>query len=586
MSKALTEEVEDNKDGWSSWGQTLADLRTKAIELAIDGMKRLGSTLVDVGKQALDNYATFEQLEGGVKKMFGDDVAETVKQNANNAFSTAGMSANEYMETVTSFSASLISSLEGNTSEAAKISDMAIKDMSDNANTFGTNMQSIQNAYQGFSKQNYTMLDNLKLGYGGTKKEMERLLADAQKISGVKYNISSLSDVYNAIHVIQEEMKITGTTFNEASGTIEGSVNSMKAAWQNLLTGVADENSNFEELVSQFVDSVTSVASNILPRIKTIVEGLLKLIVDLIPKLLPQIIQLINEMLPQIINTVIALLPQIISLGGELLTGLIQGIAEALPDLIAMLPKIISEMVTTLVKLIPEIIKSGIMLLKGLIEGIIKAIPELKNLMPEVIKNMLDKITETLPKIVSKGMELLKNLTSGIINAIPDLVAKVPQIVKSFINGFGNFLKSDLPELGKNIIKGILQGLTNCGQFITNAVKEVGSKIKNGIKSFFGIKSPSTVMRDEVGTFLAEGIGVGFTKEMENVTKEMQEAIPTSFDTTIDAGVNDVNGFNYSNSYESMVFAFKEALSEMKIELNDEVAGKFVEKTVARAIYS
>ena len=258
----------------------LADLGASAIKAAVSGLKQVGGALVNLGKQAISNYADYEQLVGGVETLFGTggksledyaksigksvdeakgeysklkDAQDIVLRGAANAYQTAGMSANDYIKNVTSFSASLISSLGGDTQKAAMAANSALIDMSDNANKMGTDMQSIANAYQGFAKQNYTMLDNLKLGYGGTKEEMQRLLKDAEKFSGVKYDIKNLNDVYSAIHVIQTELGITGTTAKEAASTISGSTNMMKSAWTNLVTGIADDNANFEELIDNFI---------------------------------------------------------------------------------------------------------------------------------------------------------------------------------------------------------------------------------------------------------------------------------------------------------------------------------------------
>ena len=344
-------------------------------------MKTVGSALLDIGKSAIDSYANYEQLIGGVETLFKDS-AGIVEGYANNAYKTAGLSANDYMETVTSFSASLLQSLNNDTAKSAEVADMAITDMSDNANKMGTDMSMIQSAYQGFAKQNYTMLDNLKLGYGGTKSEMERLLKDAQKISGVKYDISNLSDVYNAIHVIQGELGITGTTAKEASTTIQGSVASMKSAWSNLLTGVADDNADWGTLVNNFVDSVVTAGDNLLPRIEIAVEGIGLLITDglalllqnvvpmgmqLIQNLitgmanqLPDIIPSINGAMGMIINGIVAMLPQILQMGIQIIVSLVQGIAQSLPTLIPQMVDAVVTMVDTLLDNIDLIIDAGI----------------------------------------------------------------------------------------------------------------------------------------------------------------------------------------------------------------------------------
>ena len=237
------------------------------------GLASVGA-ITKISKSALDAYANYEQLVGGVDKLFGKS-SSTIIKNANKAYRTAGVSANKYMEQATSFSASLISSLNGDTQKAAKITDMAIRDMSDNVNVFGSNMEDIQRAYQGFAKQNYTMLDNLKLGYGGTKTEMERLLKDAEKISGVKYDISNLSDVYEAIHVIQKEMNITGTTAKEAADTIEGSVNTMKSAWENWLTAIGSgSEKDIQKTTKALTKSISNVGKNALPVIKNVLKSM------------------------------------------------------------------------------------------------------------------------------------------------------------------------------------------------------------------------------------------------------------------------------------------------------------------------
>ena len=277
----LSGDVESKASGLKSKLTSLAGSMKKVLVAgAVAGATALSAAVVKISKDALKAHAEFEQLEGGVKKIFGEDSAKTIMENAQNAFRTAGISANQYMEQATSFSASLIQSLNGDTQKAAKTTDMAITDMADNANTFGTSIESIQNAYQGFAKQNYTMLDNLKLGYGGTKQEMERLLADAEAISGIHYDISSLDDVYNAIHVVQEEMGVAGTTAKEAMSTIEGSVNATKAAWQNFLIGLGDEDADMDKLVSNLFTSASAALKNIVPRLGQIVKSLITTLIN------------------------------------------------------------------------------------------------------------------------------------------------------------------------------------------------------------------------------------------------------------------------------------------------------------------
>lgn len=318
----VKKKADKSKGSLGKMADTASKIKSKlqpALNKIDDGLKKIGTSAINAGKKiasgigktavkafklaaagvagfgalaglSVKNYAEFEQLVGGVETLFGKHSKSVIK-NANNAYKTAGLSANAYMETVTSFSASLLQSVGGDTKIAASIADRAIIDMSDNANKMGTDMSMIQNAYQGFAKQNYTMLDNLKLGYGGTKEEMKRLLKDAEKISGQKFDLSSYADIIQAIHVVQTEMGITGTTAKEASSTIQGSISAMKSAWTNFLTGMADPNQDFDMLVGNLVDSVVTVAKNLIPRIKVIIprlgQGLLEIGKALGPYIVP-----------------------------------------------------------------------------------------------------------------------------------------------------------------------------------------------------------------------------------------------------------------------------------------------------------
>lgn len=329
--------------------------------------------LVKLGKAALDAYADFEQLEGGVQKIFGDDASKMVMENAERAYKTAGISANKYMEQVTSFSASLIQSLDGDTVAAAKVADMAIQDMSDNANTFGTDIASIQNAYQGFAKQNYTMLDNLKLGYGGTKTEMERLLADAEELTGVHYDISNLDDVYEAIHAIQVETGVAGTTAKEAEKTISGSVNMMKASWENLLIAIGSGD-GLNEAINEFLGSLATVAKNIIPRVIEIAGGIVKGIVQAIPQLMQSLADAISNFADSM-NSKSA--SNFIRAGISLIGSLIKGILQAMPQLIAAVGKLIVQMI----KSFKDVDLKGIgrAIINSLLDGLKAAWTALKN---------------------------------------------------------------------------------------------------------------------------------------------------------------------------------------------------------------
>ena len=532
---SLGKEVEDtgNKAEKSSEGFTvfkgiLANLGADAIRGALNGVRRLGSAMLDIGKQAIQSYADYEQLVGGVETLFKDS-SQKVQEYANNSYKTAGLSANEYMETVTSFSASLLQSLNGDTEKSADVANMAIIDMSDNANKMGTSMSMIQSAYQGFAKQNYIMLDNLKLGYGGTKTEMERLLADAEKISGVHYDISNLNDVYQAIHVIQGELGITGTTSEEASKTISGSLNAMKGAWSNLLTGIADENADFDSLVGNLVDSVMTFGDNILPRVKTVLEGIGKLIKELVPKLAQELPSLLQSILPSLISGVV---------------DLIKALSDALPSLIPVLMNGIVQAFTGIVDILPDILQALIQATVLIVQSLAEQLPTIIPQLIDAILEMIPMLIDNLPLFIKAGWQLIIGLAQGLLNSIPTLLSYLPKIGSSMLNYFKQ-LPSMFVEIGGNIIKGLWNGIKNVKDWLFDKIKGFKDAVLNKFKSFFGIKSPSTLFRDEVGTYLAQGIGVGFTDEMKSVAEDMVHALPTDFDVT----PNITTGFSSKKQY-------------------------------------
>lgn len=569
-------------------------------------VKELGSAFVSVGQQALNSYADYEQLIGGVETLFGDS-ARIVENYANNAYKTAGLSANDYMNTVTSFSASLLQSLNGDTAKSAEVADMAITDMADNANKMGTSMESLQLAYQGFAKQNYTMLDNLKLGYGGSKEEMERLLSDASKISGIEYDISNLNDVYQAIHLIQNELGITGTTAKEASTTIEGSMSTMKAAWQNMLTGIATGNSeNIGNLINNLVDSVINAGNNIIPRVQEIIEGIVAVlpqianrinenlpiilnagmqilqslingIVSTIPSLMPVIINIITELLSLITLN----LPSIINAGIQILLALVSGIAQALPEIIPQAINAIILIVETLLDNIDMIIDSGIELILGLADGLIVALPDLIDKIPIIIEKLINAITNNLPKLIEAGITLIIKLAEGLIKAIPQLISKIPQIIKSILDGFANYY-SQMGDIGLNLIKGLWNGINDAAKWLWEKISKFCNDLLNKIKGFFGIHSPSTLFKNEIGENLALGLGEGFSETMKDVAIDMQKAIPTEFDVSTE--FNTTNNTSKYTSNSNLIAIFKEALKEMKIELNEREIGEFVDKRMAEVI--
>lgn len=619
-----TKELKEMKNGFEDAGQgavkfgdllkanVLGDVITGGLKALGGAVVGLGKTFASLGSQAIEGFAEFEQLEGGVKKLFGDDMAEAVKKNANDSFKTAGMTANEYMETVTGFSASLINSLGGDTKKAVELSDMAIRDMSDNANTFGTDMESIQNAYQGFAKGNYTMLDNLKLGFSGSKEGMQSLLDKASEISGKKFDISNFADITEAIHIVQEEMKIAGTTSAEASKTISGSLNATKSAWSNLLTGLADDNADFSQLMGNLMESLFGeggeggLINNILPRIEIVMDSIITMIPELLQTLLPELLTIgtnllttlltgITSALPQILPTVVQALmtlvqavidnlPMILQAGITILIELVKGIATSLPTLIPTIIDALLLMVETLIDNIDLIIDAGIELIIGLADGLIEAIPILIDKIPIIIEKLINALINNYPKIIKAGGELIGKLAMGLLGALGGLLSKVPQIVTTIVTGIKNGWGA-IQNTGKDLVSGIWEGISSRVDWIKNKLTGWVGNVTSFIKNLFGIHSPSRLFKDEIGANLALGIGEGFGDTMSDVSSDMANAIPTEFDTSINANVNGSANSSVSN-YNNMLGAFKQALAEMKIELDDEVAGKFVENTVTNLVYS
>lgn len=521
-----------------------------------------GAAAVKLGKEVISAYADFEQLVGGVDTLFGD-ASQTVQNYAANAFKTAGLSANEYMETVTGFSASLIQSLGGDTAKAAEVADMAITDMADNANKMGTDLSAIQTAYQGFAKQNYTMLDNLKLGYGGTKSEMERLLADAEKISGIKYDLSSFSDLTEAIHVIQTEMGITGTTAKEATETISGSMAGMQSAIDNLMAGLGNADADIEMLIGNVVEAFGHVVDNVVPVIENIVkalppalDGILRAIGDLLPTLLSTVVDLFTqvletllsllpELIPAAVDAVLTIvgalidnLPLLIDAAVQLITALVMGLGSALPELIPAAVEAIITIVQGLLDSMDQILEAAFAIIQGLAEGLLNALPELIDALPEIIMTIIDFITDNLPLILEMGIELTVQLAFGLIKAIPQLVARLPEIVAAIVTGLGKAVGAVF-EIGKNIVTGLWEGIKSLGSWIADKVSGFFSGIVDGAKSLLGIHSPSTVFAG-IGENMGLGIGMGFTDAMRGVEKDIAGAIPTDFDLDMKTGIHKV----------------------------------------------
>lgn len=524
------QETEDGLDSVSGKASKVGDVFLKGIGTIAKWGAAAAATAATATaalvKSAVTAYADYEQLVGGVETLFKDSAGE-VQKYAANAYQTAGLSANEYMETVTGFSASLLQSLDGDTKAAAEKANVAITDMSDNANKMGTSMESIQNAYQGFAKQNYTMLDNLKLGYGGTKEEMQRLLEDAEKLSGQKFDLSSYADIVDAIHVVQTEMGITGTTAKEAATTIQGSVNMTKAAWQNLVVGIADDTQDFDVLVNNFVESVTTAGNNILPRveialkgvgtlveklapiiaktvpnivsttlpsmikagtsmIRALLDGLLKAVPELIPcfkNIVNQLISVIVTNLPMILNAAVTIagaivsglveaLPDILDAGIELIQSLAQGLTTGIPTILSTAITIVSQLASTLIQNVPQIVQTGIQLLLGLANGILQAVPQLLQELPGIITQMVENILSCIPMIIECGIELLTSLVDALPQIIQSIVAVLPQIINGIIEALLGHI-DEIIQAGIKLLVALIDALPQIIDTICKALPQI-----------------------------------------------------------------------------------------------------------------
>ena len=593
----IQKEIEPEADSaGSSFGGKMVGMIKKVIATAAIG-KALSASISE--------GAALEQSLGGIETLFKDS-ADKVKANAAKAYQTAGMSANDYMELTTSFSASLLSSLAGDTSKAADVADMAMVDMSDNANKMGTNMEDIKNAYQGFAKQNYTMLDNLKLGYGGTKSEMERLLADAQKISGVEYNIDNLSDVYSAIHVIQGQLDITGTTAKEAATTISGSFNQMKAAAKNVMGEIAlgmDVGPALNELANTII---TFAVGNLLPAVWNVISALPSAIVTFVTALGPQLFVAVSGLIPQIasgITTGIPILyqsamqlmdqfnigiqeqlPILLQKGVDFITNIVNGILQNLPQVITMAGNVITYFANTIISMLPTILSAGARLLLRLVNGIINNLPQIAQAAATAIVRFVASIGQNLPQILQSGITIIGKLAAGLIRAIPNLVGQIPAIISAIVNAFTS---QNWGSIGINIISGIASGLRSAAHMLWDAVKGVLGGFKENVLAFFGIHSPSrwgAYVGEMIDTGIANGL-IGKTTLVSNAAAELQKSVKKPIGTSMNLAIS---GKSSTESQNSTIAEKLEALLEYLKTTSRRGDGSIVinlnDREVARAL--
>lgn len=529
ISGSITKELKgESESAGKSAGSTIASTIKKVFIAAGIG-KALMSTIKEGGK--------LEQSLGGIETLFKGN-ADTVKQYAQDAYKTAGVGANQYMEIVTGFSASLLQSLGGDTAKAAEISNMAMIDMADNSNKMGTSMEDIQNAYSGFAKQNYTMLDNLKLGYGGTKTEMERLLADATKLTGVKYDINNLSDVYEAIHAVQQEIGITGTTALEAEETISGSFNAMKGAFQNTLGALA-LGENIRPALEGLAQTIsTFLFGNLFPMIGTILSTLPTALAIFIQTMVPEIIVMGGQLLtsltegvgqgfPEMLSKINELIqnmgtwiqesfPQFLQNGIDAILNLANGIMNSAPTVLKNIGDILVNVFKALVDAIPIILSKGVDLVLGLAKGLIKSLPDVMKSITDILTKAINAITEKAPTFLQKGLELIKKLAVGLLNSLPSVITSIGQILSNLISKIVEHLPQ-LLKTGVDLIIKLAAGLVQAIPDVVGKIPQIISAIVNAIKNLVGDLV-------DAGKQLMLGLAKGIGDSVGDVVKKAKEA--------------------------------------------------------------
>lgn len=520
----------------SVFAETLKAMFSKEIimgglNMMKDGIVAVGKATASLAKEVVSAYADFEQLQGGVQKLFGSEASQTVIKNATQAYKTAGLSANEYMETVTGFAASLVSSLGGDTEQAARMADIAIRDMADNANTFGTSMESIQAAYQGFAKGQYTMLDNLKLGYGGTKTEMERLVKDAEALNSTfvaqRYSNGELAlsfaDIVAAIDIVQDNMNITGTTAREASGTVSGSIDMMKSAFKNFVIGLGTDSADIDTLLGNVVDSFKDVVKNVQPIIERFI--------DYIPGVISAVIPVLQQLAPQLINTAVGLFNQ-----------LLNAVIQVLPDLIPIAVDAIKLISNTLIQNLPTIIEAGVQLIVGLIDGFAEALPALIEQAPKIISTLANAIINNLPAIITAGVKIIESLIKGLIS----MAGSLPQVAYDILLNLKDTFAGGVEAAwgwGRDLIINFANGIIEHTKAVWSSVKNVAQSIWDLLHfsepDAGPLKDFHTYAPDMMKTF-AEGI----TKNAHLVTDAASQAMG-GVSTAMQSGSATNNAYNY-----------------------------------------
>lgn len=547
------------------------------------------------------------------------DGSDALMEYAKTAYKNAGVSANDYMESVTSFSASLIQSLDGDTEKAVEYANTAMIDMSDNANKMGSDIESIQNAYQGFAKQNYTMLDNLKLGYGGTQAEMQRLIEDAaantaaQEELGVTVDATSMSfaNIVNAIHVVQSELGILGTTEQEAATTISGSVGMLKASFEDLLTGFGNADADIGALCDNVITSFEAVVDNVSPVIENIIQAMpdaLSALIDAVGDMLPELLTTVAELFNEALAKLIELIPELIPAATQAIDTLITGLTDNLPALIQAAIQVIGALVDGLIQALPQIVpaalqaimtlaqglvdsipqmmesateviiqltkmltepsmlykltETALTLLKNLAEGIVKAIPELIDAAVEIIAGLVEYSLspDNLKEIVQMALELVLQIAEGLIEAIPELIVAAGKLVVALIEAI---VETDWIEVGKNIVDGIWDGLKDAWRSLVDWFEDAWDDLVDGVCDLLGIHSPSKVFA-EIGKNMALGVGEGWEDEFGDIKNGIEDGMTFESDV-ISNGSNSKSGSHGINVTQN-IYAQKMSPSEVFAE--------------------
>lgn len=564
-----------------SIGDGIKNKLAAAAKVGVAAVAAVGTATVAIGKTALDAYSNYEQLVGGIDTLFKASSGK-MQQYAANAYQTAGVSANRYMEISTSFAAALISSLGGNTEAAADMANTAITDMSDNANKMGTSLETVQEAYMSLSRGNYEMLDSLKLGYGGTKSELERLLSDAEKFSAAQgevrdFSVDSYSDIVEAIHIVQDEMGITGTTANEAATTIEGSVNMAKAAWANWITELGKDDADMEARTNELVNSVATAASNIVPRVAqiistgistlpgiittvgpvfisslmTIVESAASTLQSVIPADLggaivsgiegafSTIASVAGQVIPIVVSGIITAIPQIASAASQLIADFGMYLSENLPTIMEQGLQLVTQLSQSILDNLPVLAQGAANLLVGFAQGIAGSLPTIIEQGPVIIQNLADAINNSVPILIGGGLQAIVALGQGIIQAIPTLIANIPQIFSAFLAAWSalNWL-----DLGRNAITFLGNGITGMIGFIGSCGTNVMSAISGAIQNL-----PSTLANigsngiSSLGSAISGAVGF-VTSAAANVGSSIMGALASIPGSVVSIGSQIVHG--------------------------------------------